>query len=45
MHFLVLTCGHKLSIWVAAIRTNLTPSSLLEMEHARLATWNIQTIN
>lgn len=34
-----LTCGHRLSIWVAAIRTNFTPSSLLEMEQARLATW------
>lgn len=41
--FQVLTCGHKLSIWVAAIRTNFTPSSLLEMEQARLATWNEQT--
>lgn len=37
--FKVLTCGHRLSIWVAAIRTNFTPSSLLEMEQARLATW------
>lgn len=35
----LLTCGHRLSIWVAAIRTNFTPSSLLEMEQARLATW------
>lgn len=33
------TCGHRLSIWVAAIRTNFTPSSLLEIEHARFATW------
>lgn len=33
-----LTWGHKLSIWVAAIRTNFTPSSLLEMEQAKLAT-------
>lgn len=33
-----LTCGHRLSICVAAIRTNFTPSSLLEMEQARLAT-------
>lgn len=34
----VLTCGHRLSIWVAAILTNFTPSSLLEMEQAKLAT-------
>lgn len=33
-----LTWGHRLSIWVAAIRTNFTPSSLLEMEQAKLAT-------
>lgn len=38
-NWVLLTCGHKLSIWVAAIRTNFTPSSLLEMEQARLATW------
>lgn len=34
-----LTWGHRLSIWVAAIRTNFTPSSLLEIEQAKLATW------
>lgn len=34
-----LTWGHRLSIWVAAIRTNFTPSSLLEMEQAKLATY------
>lgn len=33
-----VTWGHRLSIWVAAIRTNFTPSSLLEMEQAKLAT-------
>lgn len=43
MLFYVLTCGHKLSIWVAAIRTSFTPSSLLEMEQARLATWKKKT--
>lgn len=39
LFFQALTCGHRLSIWVAAIRTNFTPSSLLEMEQAKLATW------
>lgn len=37
---ILLTCGHKLSICVAAIRTNFTPSSLFEIEQARFATYN-----
>ena len=32
------TCGHSASISAAAILTIFTPSSLLDMEHARLAT-------
>ena len=34
----LMTCGQRLSIWSAAILTSFTPSSLLDMEHARLAT-------
>lgn len=34
------TWGQSVSSWEAAIRTNFTPSSLFEMEHARLATYN-----
>ncbi len=34
------TWGQSASSWEAAIRTNFTPSSLFEMEHARLATYN-----
>jgi hypothetical protein len=32
------TCGHKASISAAAMRTIFTPSSLLDIEQARLAT-------
>ena len=34
-----ITCEQRLSIWSAAILTSFTPSSLLDMEHAKLATW------
>lgn len=33
-----LTWGHRASSWLADMRTNFTPSSLLEMEQAKLAT-------
>lgn len=36
------TCGHKASISAAAMRTSLTPSSLLDMEQAKFATYNTQ---
>lgn len=33
-----LTWGHRASSWLADMRTNFTPSSLFEMEQAKLAT-------
>lgn len=38
-HRLNFTCVHKLLISAAAILTSLTPSSLLDMEHAIFATY------
>lgn len=39
---ITITCGHRFSISAAASLTILTPSSLLDIEHARLATCGIQ---
>lgn len=40
---LFVTWGHRASSWLADMRTNFTPSSLFEMEQARLATWEKKT--
>lgn len=37
------TCGHKVSMWLAAIWTIFIPSSFVDNEQARLATLNKQT--
>lgn len=37
------TCGHKVSMWLAAICTIFVPSSFVDNEQARLATLNKQS--